>query len=352
MSSTGKCFDIGAATKQSLIEFENRQEEFGRIRNIPSREMDFLLDPRLLRDFSVDFSKKDAAGNGALMRLTPVPLFFYRYPDYAVEFSGVSGRITHGNPIAYDACRYYGALIVAALLGESKKDLLDDNFYSKHKDWFNNKPLHEDVMKIVGGSYKQKDGHKGGIRGKGYIIQAMEAALWAFFSDEDSFEKGVLDAVNLGDDTDTTAAIYGQLAGAYYGYQQLPKKWLKSMFAQKFILCLSKWIVYEGQRWDPKKSQNLPVRTPTRRLQSNTTNGSSTTQKPDSNMQKTASQSGQQTSTEKSSERVSKTKETPSSNGGSNRNNLSNQSNASNSPNSTQLQNDTNSSERKPSNFE
>jgi hypothetical protein len=69
-------------------------------------------------------------------------------------------------------------------------------------------------------------------------------------------------------------------------------------------------------------------------------------------MQKAASQSGQQTSTEKSSASVFKTKETPSSIAGSNRNNLSNQSNASNSSNRTQLQNGTNSSERKPSNFE
>ncbi|CAF4651013.1 unnamed protein product, partial [Rotaria sp. Silwood1] len=68
--------------------------------------------------------------------------------------------------------------------------------------------------------------------------------------DNDSFEQGVLAAVNLGDDTDTTAAIYGQLAGAYYGYKNLPKKWVEQVYAKKFILNLSKWIAYEGENWN------------------------------------------------------------------------------------------------------
>ncbi|CAF1454504.1 unnamed protein product [Rotaria sp. Silwood1] len=95
-------------------------------------------------------------------------------------------------------------------------------------------------------------GYNDGIRGKGYIVNALEAALWAFWCDENSFKTGALNAVNLGDDTDTTAAIYGQLAGACYGYQNLPKKWVKQIYAHNFITCLSKWIVYEGQLWHPK----------------------------------------------------------------------------------------------------
>ncbi|CAF3510347.1 unnamed protein product [Rotaria sp. Silwood1] len=55
---------------------------------------------------------------------------------------------------------------------------------------------------------------------------SLEAALWAFCFDDDSFRNGILAAVNLGDDADTTAAIYGQLAGAYYGYNDLPRQWL------------------------------------------------------------------------------------------------------------------------------
>jgi ADP-ribosyl-[dinitrogen reductase] hydrolase len=246
MSSTGHCFDIGAATSQSIQEFENRQKTFAKNHNVPLRDMDSLSDSQLLNKFDVYCSENGVAGNGALMRLAPVPLFLYRYPAAAVELSGRSGQITHGDTKAYDACRYYGALIVAAHHNYTKEQLLDDNFYSKHKQLFGDVSLHSDIQSIAGGSYK-KGGHKAGIRGKGYIVNALEAALWAFWSDGGSFEKGALAAVNLGDDTDTTAAIYGQLAGAYYGYKALPDQWLQHVYAKTFMEKLSKWIAYEGE---------------------------------------------------------------------------------------------------------
>ncbi|CAF1281269.1 unnamed protein product [Adineta steineri] len=254
MSSTGSCFDIGAATKQSICEFERRQKQFTTKYDISLDQIDFLSDSDLLKNFDVYCSEDGVAGNGALMRLAPVPLFFYKFPQYAIELSGRSGMITHGDRKAYDACRYYGALIVAALHNETKEQLLDNHFYSKHEEWFSNNLLCPEIMNIAEGSYKRKGGYDEGIRGKGYIVDALEAALWAFWCDGDSFEKGALAAVNLGDDTDTTAAIYGQLAGAYYGYEKLPQKWIKFVYAKKFMECLSKWIAYEGEKWQPNSS--------------------------------------------------------------------------------------------------
>ncbi|CAF1023539.1 unnamed protein product [Rotaria sp. Silwood1] len=246
MSSTGHCFDIGAATKNAIQEFEKRQRKFAKAWNISYEEMDNTLSSELLQAFNVNCSKEGVAGNGALMRLAPVPLFFYRIPEKAVEYSGESGRITHGDDKAYDACRYYGALIVAALHGVLKDELISDKFYEDHKQWFGKKPLHTDILKIAQGSYKKSGGYNEGIRGKGYVVSALEAALWAFWSDNNSFEEGALKAVNLGDDTDTTAAIYGQLAGAVYGYQDLPNKWCKRVYAKNFISHVSNWIVCEG----------------------------------------------------------------------------------------------------------
>ncbi|CAF3310328.1 unnamed protein product [Rotaria sp. Silwood2] len=226
MSSTGQCFDIGAATRQSIEEFETRQRKFAHDHDMPLDEMDLLSDRGLLQAFDVNCSKEGVAGNGALMRLAPVPLFFYRNPEVAVDYSGISGRITHGDDKAYDACCYYGALIIAAMNGAKKSELTSKTFYDKHREWFGNRSLDPEIMKIAEGSYQKPGGYQDGIRGKGYIVNALEAALWAFWSDEDSFETGALKAVNLGDDTDTTAAIYGQLAGAHYGYKKLPEKWL------------------------------------------------------------------------------------------------------------------------------
>jgi ADP-ribosyl-[dinitrogen reductase] hydrolase len=283
MSAIGKCFHIGTATKRSLVEFERRQRGFAHKHTIPLNAIDSLSNPDLLQQFNVDCSEKGEASKGALIRLAPVPLFFHRYPKCAVEFSGVSGRVTHGDMCAYDACRYYGALIVAALNGASKDELLDDNFYDKHKEWFNAQPLHPNIMEIAYGSYKKKGGYKDGIRGKGYIVNSLEAALWAFWSDNNSFEKGAIAAVNLGDSTNTTAAIYGQLAGACYGYNQFPRKWVDRLYAQNFIQCLSRWIVYEGERWTPIELQASIITIPTPQLKSNATIGSSDRQEPNCN---------------------------------------------------------------------
>jgi ADP-ribosylglycohydrolase len=249
MSSIGKCFNIGTATKDSLDEFIRRQNKFSKKQKIHVDKLDYLSNRQLLEEFPVNCSKPGIAGSGALMRLAPVPLFFYEHLYEAIELSGYSGQITHGDRQAYDACRYFGALIYAALNNYTKAELLDKNFYEKNKLWFGYTPLCYEIETIAQGSYKRKGGYDDGIRGKGYIVNALEAALWAFWSDENNFEKGVLAAVNLGDDTDTTAAIYGQLAGAYYGYKNLPMKWVDQIYAKKFILQLSKWIAYEGKNW-------------------------------------------------------------------------------------------------------
>jgi ADP-ribosylglycohydrolase len=260
LSSTGKCFDIGNATRDSLEEFLYRQKSLITRFNCSEDKLDYLSwdEIQSARALNINCSGSGVAGNGALMRLAPVPLFFYRSPAIAVEFSGHSGQITHGDQKAYDACRYYGALIVAALRGETKEQLLDQEFYSKHKPWFGNKELHPDILRVARGSYKNPQGYEGGIRGKGYIVNALEAALWAFWSDKGSFEKGALAAVNLGDDTDTTAAIYGQLAGAYYGYKSIPKNWSEKLYAHDLLVCIGQWLYYKGQGYNPvEKEQKM-----------------------------------------------------------------------------------------------
>ena len=60
------------------------------------------------------------------------------------------------------------------------------------------------------------------------MVQSLEAALWAFHA-TDNFRDGCLKAVNLGDDADTTGAVYGQIAGAYYGESEIPKEWLTKL---------------------------------------------------------------------------------------------------------------------------
>ena len=197
LSSTGTCFDIGITVSTALRAFAETGADYCG-----------STDPL-------------TAGNGSLMRLTPVPLFFARRPAEAIERSGDSSRTTHAARTAVDACRYFGGLIVGAVSGASKAELLSD-LYTPVPGYWQTHPLCAEIREIAGGSFKVKA--PPAISGSGYVVKSLEAALWAFHT-TDSFADGCLRAVNLGDDADTTAAIYGQLAGACYGVDDIPESW-------------------------------------------------------------------------------------------------------------------------------
>lgn len=258
MSSTGECFDIGAATRVALCKFENQQKSFAKQQGYKVDAIDNLVSDEVDSMPIWNCGKSDAAGNGSLMRLAPVPLFFHYDPALAVHYSGRSSLSTHGDIRAIDACRFYGALISGALNGVPKSEILSPLFLRKYASWFGNQRLCPDVIHIANGSYHTKQrGYIDGIRGKGYVIDSLEAALWAFSNDNNSFEQGVLLAVNLGDDADTTAAIYGQLAGAFYGYANLPPKWKDRIYSRDFLIQISEWIAYRGYCWHYSRTKQI-----------------------------------------------------------------------------------------------
>ena len=111
--------------------------------------------------------------------------------------------------------------------------------------------MHPDVSRVGQGSYKRIGGYTAGIRGKTHVILSMEAALWASWSTE-TFKEGVLAAVNLGDDSNTTAAIYGQLAGAFYRFGGIPSHWSEQIYAGVFFWKISEWITYEGEQYQER----------------------------------------------------------------------------------------------------
>lgn len=197
-SVNGKCFDIGNTVRSALANF-----------SISGEACSGSTDPY-------------SAGNGSIMRLAPVPMFFANDPARAVEASVESSRTTHQAAEVLGACRYFGALIVGALHGLSKEDLLSPEFFSEFTE-LENCDLPPAIEKLTKGNYVEKNEYA--ISGSGYVVKSLEAALWAFQT-TDSFEEGALRAVNLGDDADTTGAVFGQLAGAYYGSSGIPRPWL------------------------------------------------------------------------------------------------------------------------------
>ncbi|MGI8651085.1 MAG: ADP-ribosylglycohydrolase family protein, partial [Rubrobacter sp.] len=165
------------------------------------------------------------AGNGSIMRLAHVPLFFASADrEEAVRQSGESSRTTHAVEKALDGCRYLGAILHAAANGASKEEILSEDLAPE--------TLTPEIAEVAAGSFKRKDELE--IKGSGYVVESLEAALWAFYSSL-SFEEGALLAVNLGDDADTTGAVYGQVAGAFYGAPGIPEDWLDTIVMRNEI---------------------------------------------------------------------------------------------------------------------
>lgn len=173
------------------------------------------------------------------MRLAPVPLFYYQQPELALKYAADSSRTTHGAKTTIDACVYMAGVIVGALQGRSKKELLQPLFTPVTGYWQKYK-LSPEIEEVAKGSFKEHDPPY--IKGSGYVVKSLEAALWAFYN-SDSFEEGALLAVNLGDDADTTGAVYGQIAGAYYGVQGIPAHWLDVVYDKQGISALAETLM-------------------------------------------------------------------------------------------------------------
>ncbi len=207
LSSTGRCFDIGNTTRAALHRFETGERDY------PGP------------------THPDTAGNGSIMRLAPVPMLYAGDPAKAVEYAALSSRTTHGAAECVDACRFFAGLIVGALRGRPKEELLAPMFTPVPGLW-ENAPLAPKVAAVAAGSYMAKD--PPAIRGTGYVVDSLEAALWAFHR-SDNFRDAVLRAVNLGDDADTTGAVVGQLAGAFYGEDAIPEVWRAKLAMRPLI---------------------------------------------------------------------------------------------------------------------
>lgn len=220
LSATGRCFDIGNSTRAALARFERDGDPYAG-----------SASPR-------------CAGNGCIMRLAPVPLAFAREPGRAIALAAASARTTHAAPACLSAARYLAAILLGALAGTDKETLLGPG-YSPVAGLWEREPLVPEVAAIAAGSFKDKEPPL--IRGTGYVVESLEAALWAFHRTDD-FASGALAAVNLGDDADTTGAIFGQIAGAYYGLAGIPAHWRDTIVQSGLILEMAQALCRLGHR--------------------------------------------------------------------------------------------------------
>ncbi len=210
LSSTGRCFDIGNRTAAALIRFERSGELYA------------------------GEESWDSAGNGALMRLAPVVIHAHRDAALAEQWAETHARLTHADPRCLEANRLFARLLCAALESTDREVLLAQ--FERWQDGVQDAEL----WSVVAGGYRHRSPPE--IRGSGYVIASLEAALWAFAHSHD-FAEGMLLAVNLGDDADTTGAVYGQLAGAFYGEAAIPQEWRDGLYCYEAIRQLAQGLI-------------------------------------------------------------------------------------------------------------
>lgn len=187
-SCTGRCFDIGVTTSQALARWNHTGDPLAG---------------------SVDAM---SAGNGSLMRLSPVAVRHFGNRALLRDVAARQSRTTHAAPEAVDACVVYAEILADAIEGRPRSEVLrarEGSYRGK-------------IAQIAQGSWRGLA--RDSIESSGYVVHSLEASLWSVGRTA-SYEAAVLLAANLAADADTTAAITGQLAGALYGHRGIPAKW-------------------------------------------------------------------------------------------------------------------------------
>lgn len=180
-SSNGKCLDIGIANARTLQYYNFNQSG----------------------NSSNKMNQSESMGNGSIMRLAPTVIYDFIEEDETYEGSLIVSNLTHENAYIQSIVKDMCNILFSHLRGN--RTTMESAYHSRNE-----------------------------ASNSGLAYDTFNSALWAFNSTND-FEKGMIASVNLGGDSDTIGAVYGQIAGAYYGYDAIPKKWKRGIIKKVFI---------------------------------------------------------------------------------------------------------------------
>jgi len=172
---------------------------------------------------------------------------------YAVHHAGLSARTTHASRISIDANRLLALYLIQYYMGK-RKDIVVNGFKDSVHSFFRDEPLHPEFKSIIHGEYRYKSQEE--IKSTGYAVDVLEAALWNFYH-TDSFEDAVLTAANLGLNASTVAAVTGQIAGAHYGFDAIPEKWLDRLCRGEEILTTAHELIDPPNGYDMERSSQF-----------------------------------------------------------------------------------------------
>lgn len=212
MSCTGRCFGAAAETIKAIEYAEHNDQAVCGSHDI------------------------FAAGNDCLARLAPVVLYFYHLPRQLPELAERSALTTHAALESVECSRLFACMLLRALQGADKEAILS----TEQKTVF----CSLDVNHVSNGDYRSKP--VAAISANRFAPESLEAALWCF-ANTDSYADAVLVAVNLGGSAGATAAICGQLAGAFYGVDAIPAQWLAKLAWREKIQALSDALYHHHQ---------------------------------------------------------------------------------------------------------
>jgi ADP-ribosylglycohydrolase len=209
----GNVFDIGIATQKAISRLAKGEN------------------PELAGGFD-----ESENGNGSLMRILPLLFYIMDKPineRYLITKSVSS--ITHGHIRSIIACFYYLEFAKQILEGKDKFEIYR-NLQTKILNYLNNLSINPSELalfdRLLNGNIQNLDEDQ--IQSSGYVLHTLESSIWCLLT-TNNYKEAVLKAVNLGSDTDTTAAVTGGLAGLLYGFENIPKEWIIQIAKQKDI---------------------------------------------------------------------------------------------------------------------
>ena len=213
--ATDKAFGIGRATFFALGNYHNKRYE--------------KITDCGMKGFNYN-------GNGSLMRILPIAYYcYYKKLNDDEIYNLVKGisSLTHSHEISILGCFIYVLLVIELLSGKEKENAYSDvrkynyrKYFSLENVRYYERLLNNDISKLDVDS----------ISSMGFVVDTLEAVIWCFINNN-SYDKCVIEAINLGNDSDTIGALVGGLSGIYYG--NLPSKWLDSIVKKDYLLKLS-----------------------------------------------------------------------------------------------------------------
>ena len=209
-TATGVMFDIGITCRQAISSFVNEDKS----------------------PLACGLSDMYSNGNGSLMRIHPFVLMGY-FCDMNGEMDAVmenASSLTHSHERSVLACKIYARVLCRLLEDSSKESVL--RALDEAKTLYAGDSECGTYARLFTEGFANLPSEE--IRSSGYVVDTLEAAIWCLLT-TDSYEACALKAVNLGEDTDTVAAVAGGLAGALYGYEAIPEKWRKTLLKRRDI---------------------------------------------------------------------------------------------------------------------